>query len=53
MDNGHANQFFSDESYNSIDPDGILQVRLNGVTTFIGTVGLTVAFSVLVVLLTR
>lgn len=30
-----------------------LQVRLNGVTTFIGIVGLTVAFSVLVVLLTR
>lgn len=30
-----------------------LQVRLNGVTTFIGTVGLTVAFSVLIVLLTR
>ncbi|XP_042048073.1 calcium-transporting ATPase 9, plasma membrane-type-like [Salvia splendens] len=30
-----------------------LQVRLNGVTTFIGIVGLTVAFSVLVILLTR
>ncbi|XP_057770087.1 calcium-transporting ATPase 9, plasma membrane-type-like isoform X2 [Salvia miltiorrhiza] len=30
-----------------------LQVRLNGVTTFIGIVGLTVAFSVLIVLLAR
>ncbi|XP_047961030.1 calcium-transporting ATPase 9, plasma membrane-type-like [Salvia hispanica] len=30
-----------------------LQVRLNGVTTFIGIVGLTVAFSVLVILLAR
>ncbi|KAL1537995.1 Calcium-transporting ATPase 9, plasma membrane-type [Salvia divinorum] len=30
-----------------------LQVRLNGVTTFIGLVGLTVAFSVLVILLAR
>ncbi|KAL1551848.1 Calcium-transporting ATPase 9, plasma membrane-type [Salvia divinorum] len=30
-----------------------LQVRLNGVTTFIGIVGLTVAFSVLVILLVR
>ena len=30
-----------------------LQVRLNGVATFIGIVGLTVAFVVLVVLLVR
>lgn len=38
---------------NTTDPDEILQVRLNGVTTFIGIVGLTVAFSVLVILLAR
>lgn len=32
---------------------GFSQVRLNGVATFIGIVGLTVAFAVLVVLLAR
>lgn len=36
-----------------MDPGDTLQVRLNGVATFIGIVGLSVALSVLVVLLAR
>lgn len=55
MDNGLCNHSLQPyESYNTTkDHDEILQVRLNGVTTFIGIVGLTVALSVLVILLIR
>lgn len=53
MVNGRVITVLSYDSYNTTDPDEILQVRLNGVTTFIGIVGLTVAFSVLIILLAR